>query len=296
MKVSPSRIKALELCSYKFYLNEVLRLPEREHPKATLGKLAHRIFELILAKKRAAKLKRFMGTKPPFLSVYPGIPRFARAYARANNIPYDWDEMNGMLMVAFLALDPHYHPDWVYHTEKRYEIDFGDFVISGVIDLLIEKSDCFVILDLKSQGIRFTEAEKEGNAQASCYQLYVDETYHKPARVEFVMLRHPPTSRTPDKHLQIVEPRSAAQHAGFKVYLKEMYKTFNRFSLADAHANFCDKKYFCDKVCQFRKPFAYEALMDDKGLVSNHFPGEAVEDPTQRIEQRQFKGCPRFNH
>lgn len=202
-----------------------------------------------------------------------------------------------MLDVAFMAIKPYYSPTWVYHTEKRYEIDFGDFVISGVIDLLIETPTGPVILDLKSQAIRFTKEELASSYQSMSYQLYVWRTYQRAARVEYVLLRHPPTSRTPTKHIQVTPAPPVSAYAGFEVYLKHMFRVFNGFSLEDAHSHFCDKEWFCDKVCQFKKAFKYNSLINiaDNSLIANYLPGDTPA-PTdeQYVEGREYRGCPRF--
>ncbi len=298
MKVSPSRLKALDLCSYKFYLNEVLKLPETTHPKALVGTLVHAIFEGYLAKKRSKDLELIVtvGWKGPKLT-HGRVRRWCQLFSEHHNIPINADEVIDMLDVAFLSIKPYYSPTWIYYTEKRYEIDFGDFIISGVIDLLIETPEGPVILDLKSQAIRFDKDELKNSYQSISYQLYVWREYKRAAKVVYVLLRHPPTSRTPLKHIQETPKPPESAYKGFEMYLKAMYKYMNGFSLEDAHSNFCEKKWFCEYVCQFKKPFKYNSILNikDNSVVASYLPGNTPE-PTdeQYVEGREFRGCPKF--
>jgi hypothetical protein len=87
------------------------------------------------------------------------------------------------------------------------------------------------------------------------------EKFGKPSFVEFVMLRHPPTSRTPNKHIQVVAPLNAHQLGGLREYLREMGKVMNDFSLEDGLKSPCTDIGFCQRVCSFYAPLDYWAIV-----------------------------------
>jgi hypothetical protein len=166
------------------------------------------------------------------------------------------EEFDGMLKVAFMYIAEYFkdNPNLNYTNEERFQIKIGFAEISGFIDLLIKFEDKdWIIVDLKSQGKRFTESELADNVQAVMYQLAVWKTYQKRARVDFIMLRHPPTTRTPDKHIQSVEPLTIDHFSGFEAYISHLYDIVQNFGHKEAHGNFCKKPGFCDYVCKYKK-------------------------------------------
>ncbi len=170
-------------------------------------------------------------------------------------------------------------------------------VVKGFIDRMAEFPNSFVISDFKSARNKMTKAEVRDSYQSKVYQLYVWKTFGKLASVRYIFLRHGPTSRAPDKHIMITEPATPEQLAGFEKYLEHMGKVVNAFGLAEAHSGFCADTSFCDRVCSFRKPMTYLALVDESGAtISTHMLDNAPHPAyNQRIEERSFGGCSRFN-
>ncbi len=138
----------------------------------------------------------------------------------------------------------------------------------------------------------------ENNIQAGIYQLYANEAFKQPAEVEFVMLRHPETKRTPGKHLQTVPPYSEQELKGFVKYLKYLDGQVQNFTVDTATDNLKAEKDsgFCKRVCGFREPLEYYILLDEKGKIVQSKVNEKELKPKegQTVKKMNYTGCPYF--
>jgi hypothetical protein len=140
-------------------------------------------------------------------------------------------------------------------------------------------------------------------ADGDKYQLYVYKQFGLPAEVEFIMLRHAPTTRTPEKHIQKVAPSTPDQLIGFEYYLEYMYKILTNFGVNDAYANFHKDEGFCQRVCSYRNPFKYWSIKDkvSKEIIRNVWidPNNLDNRPeikdNETLELLSSGGCPKFN-
>ena len=300
IKVSASRVKQLNSCSYIFYLKEVLKLPESVHPKTRVGSCLHAIMECLMKPKRKKDFDFILNNKF-VLSDYPNIIRLIRAYAFKYNLDSSLtDPIEEMVETVFLAIRPYFleNPNLNYTVEERFQIKVGDAEISGFIDLLIRLPDRWVIIDYKTQGKRFTANELKDNIQAAVYQLAVWMKYKEKSTVEFIMARHPPTKRTPEKHIQRVNSYEFEHLIGLQDYIKWLYGIVQNFSLQDAYSNFCKDKGFCTYVCQFKNKFDYRVVLnkDTREQISSYFLDEEIKlGENEVIEERSYGGCPLWN-
>ncbi len=171
-------------------------------------------------------------------------------------------------------------------------------IVKGFIDRMAQFSDSFIITDYKTARNKATKAEVASSYQSLVYQLYVWKTFGKLAEVHYAFLRHAPTKMTPRKHLMVTPPATPEQLAGFEAYLEYMYQSINSFGLAEAHAGFCTDKGFCDRVCSYRHPTAYWAVVNrvTGATVSTHMlDNEPQVDDNHVLEERRHLGCPKFN-
>lgn len=299
IRVSASRIKALKTCTYKFFCNEIERLPEKTHPKTIAGTICHTIFECLKNPRHRfwydwiVKEGSFKNTP---------VARLVRRWQVKHNIAQEIiDPIDEMVQVGLCKIDFfHSTATKVFPPEHEFKIEMETGILKGFIDDLAIYGDRAKIRDFKSQKEKFTAVELENEIQASIYQLYVWKAFGLPAEVEFVLLRHPPTKRHPKLHLQIVPPKTKTQLEGLEVYLEHMATVFKNFGLSDAHADFAadDKKraYFCQYICQFKNPFEYQSVSKDGKLVKNYAMNETVVlDPGEKLEVRKHAGCPRFH-
>ncbi len=186
--------------------------------------------------------------------------------------------------------------------------------MSGFIDLLIlwgeepkGAGQVFapsgaIVIDLKTQGTKFTRAELPSNVQALCYQMATYRQFGIIPAVEFILLRHPPGPRSPDKHIQRVEPPTLSALLGLEDYIISTYQRVNQFTLEDALAFPTEDFGFCTRVCPYYKPFSYWVLCrtdDPKGLspLSSHLSVDKAQEACDNaangstILERYHKGC-----
>lgn len=307
IRVSASRLKTLKECSLLFWYQERERLPERTHHKTRQGSCIHSIFECLLNPKRAAVLRAILHDGF-FLVAHPALVRFIQLYdAKYGIAPYEIHAMEGMLQVTFIAIKPYFDPYFAaldagesapfrYYTEKRFQMEVGEAVMSGFIDLLLVWPDRARVIDLKSQAKKWTVVDVSNNVQAAIYALATYREFGFLAATDFVMVRHAPTKRHPRLHLQSVEAPSRVHLAGLESYIESMYGAVNQFSMEDALSHPHDDLGFCERVCQFNRPFSYWAVVkkaDHSEIVSTHLaenkPSAMGED--EIVEERTHKGC-----
>lgn len=309
IRVSATRLKSLWDCTVQFYYKEILRLPDSGHYKARQGDAMHSLFEDLLKSKRRALLRSIIvdGVDP---AAIPVILRFIRAYDRRYAIsPYEMQDMTNMLKVAFLGIVPYFKPyfaaldaglprPFVYHTEYRFKIAVGKAVLSGFIDLILIYPDHVIVVDLKSQAKKFTQAELPHNPQAIVYQLVAYREFGFLPPVEFILLRHAPSKRYPSLHIQRVEPPPLVALRGLEDYVDYTYGIVNSFGLQEAYSRPHRDIGFCERVCRYRKPFTYTALVHKGDLngqpIETFEVGQKQTKPAadEVLVERQHEGCP----
>ena len=298
--LSASRLKTFLSCSWIFYCEYILKLPSATHPKTKIGSLAHLIFEVLQNPRHKKHYDAIMNA--PKKSIYnsKAIARLVKKHLDKNPdvtqaISADLDALTivGLQNDFFCAESEKLLP-----PEHEFLLEIDGMKIKGYIDVLAFYKDKIKIRDYKSQGKRFTEDEMENNIQAGIYQLYANHKFNQPAEVEFVMLRHPETKKTPKKHLQVVPPYNKAQLEGFVQYLKYLDELVQNFSLETATNNLKveNDSGFCKRVCQFREPMEYYILLDKGGEIvqTSKNKNDLIAKEGQRIEKKSYSGCPHF--
>lgn len=300
IRLSASRLASLEQCSYKFYCNEVLKLPEATHPKTLCGSALHSILEALVKPRHRKHYDQIMAAQSVYSS--KAISRLVRWWKVKHSIPENIiADLDAMALLVLNETDFFCQgAEELLPPEHEFLFDTKTAPLKGFIDKLARYKDYFKIIDYKSKGKRFTEKELKDNYQASVYQLYVWKKFKMPAIVEFVMARHAPTTRTPDKHLQIVPAKNEQQLRGFELYLEFVGERFKSFGLEDAYSDFAahdsSRKSFCQYVCKFKDPFDYVAVTKNGELVRTHFlDDKVVLAEGESSEVRSHKGCPAFH-
>lgn len=307
-RVSASRLKSLDSCSMQFYLSEYENIPQKVWAKTHAGSTVHSILEALRRDRHRAHLDLVKATGTIYAS--PAISRLVRAWVAKTKMGPDIvepiDDMAMLVLNQTNFLDTGATQTFDPEHEFKLTLKNGG-VVKGFIDRLAIYGGAYndtggtqhaVITDYKSQGKRFTANELRDNYQALTYQLYVWRAFGIPATVEFIMLRHPATSRTPEKHIQRVEPSTPAQLAGFETYLEHMHQVLQGFGLSQAYAHFHDDVGFCERVCSYRHPMDYLILRKVKtkevvGTFMLDNPPHIGQD--EYVETAHHKGCPRFN-
>jgi CRISPR/Cas system-associated exonuclease Cas4 (RecB family) len=303
LRLSASKIKALTDCARKFYCNFILMLPEKTHPRTICGSIVHSVLECCARPRHHKHYDMIMSGRK---SVYnsPAVARLVRMWQDKHNLAQDIiDDVDDMVLVVFNHTN--FFDEGATQTfppEHEFNIKLpSGGAIKGFIDRFAIYGSESVITDYKSQKMRFTDEELKNNIQATMYQAYVMYTFGLPARVNFILLRHPPTKRDPQKHIQTVEPKTKEQIDGFFVYLEYLASIFGNFGLQESISNYCadkpEKAYFCQYICKFKEPMDYVAHIGTDGkIIRGYFMDDKMPElkEGESLEPRHYGGCPRF--
>lgn len=308
VRISASRLKTLNQCSLKFWYEEFLRIPSKTHHKTHQGSAIHKVFELLMAPKRLP-LFRALVLAPTTAPIPVSVSRFFRSYDACHGMaPYEMADMLAMLRVAFIGIRPYfvdsagaYSPPPRVLNEHRFQFELEEATISGFIDLLLVWPDRAVVIDLKSQGKKFSAKELADNVQSVIYQLATHRETGFVPTVDFILLRHGPTPRTPLLYLQRVDPLSVGALGGLSQYLVDMYRVVNDFTFEDAVSSPLLDEGFCLRVCPHRQPSDYWALVpkEDPTVLTplKTYPldkpptGDTYDATTQVLVKRSHHGC-----
>lgn len=298
-RVSASSLKTLSECTMKYYLSRVEMLPEKTWPRTHAGSASHSVLEALYSEKHRHHYEAVKNAGSIYAS--PAIQRLVNVWQwktkMEDSIVADID---GMCMVAINEtnfLDEGATKRFEPEHEFRLTLKNGG-TVKGFIDRLAEYGDQFVIWDYKTQRDKFTNEEVLNNFQSLVYQLYVWRTFGKMAEVRYLMLRHAPTKRFPNRHLQVTPPATPAQLEGFSIYLEHMHNVMNNFGLEEAQLKYHEDRGFCDRVCSYRKSFPYVRVTKVKTgeLVGKYFLDFCPQIKDDELAERcTFKGCLRFN-
>lgn len=302
LRISASSLKSLSQCSYKFYLNRIEKLPESTHPKTSIGSCAHSVLECLFKPKHRKHYDIIMSGGSIYHSsaIKRMVKRWQIKYNLAQELIDDLDSiiLCGLKNTNFLEAGA----DEIFDSEWEFNLNGKNFQSRGFVDRMARYADLMVIKDYKTLSLTNKTEEdlmEEFEIQGTIYQYAVMEKFGLSCKVEFYLLRYPPTSKKPHRHIRIVQPKTKLQLSGFVQYLEFMGTKLKNFGLSDAYANFAadeKKNYgFCRYVCQFRNPFDYKVIIGEKTTTSYFLTDKVVAGPGEQVEIRHYKGCPRFH-
>jgi len=249
--LSASRIKTLQMCSWKYWGNYKLKLPDTSNDGASRGWICHLIFELL----GNPRHKKHYETIIKHGSIFkcPPIERLTLYHARKLNVH---DDENLELIDSMTVNGLHYdffgsddlEPTKAISEEAfDIEVETEDFSyrIKGFIDklFLYEETSYALIRDFKSSKQVFKGKEVTDNLQDLMYSLAVKHLYpnYKKRESEFLFLKFDLSkdlfNKTGNGVLKM-EPLSDAELYGFQYELTEIQKIIDNFDEEQAHSNF----------------------------------------------------------
>ena len=299
INISASSLKTLNNCTFKFYCERLLRLPQVSNPKTELGQLCHRILYFLRLKKHLHIYDLIIKNG---IYYYKPLARYIKIYCIKYNISKEIEsDLNDLILLALTKIN-FYHKGAIeiFKPELKFEITIGKYNLKGFIDSgaiysINDKKEA-LLYDYKSQSVRFSKKELEDELQSTVYQYYIYTKYKIPCSVEFVMLRHEGTKRLPNKHIQRIEPKSEDELKGFEKYLEYIGNIINNFGYDDAIGSFCNNENFCKYICQFKSSFDYKILLDSAGKILKMVRMEEKLEAKagERIEVKRYSGCPKW--
>ena len=303
--LSASRIKTLETCSWSYYCNYELKIPQRQNEGALRGTIVHLIFELILKDRHRHHKKLILDSNA--LDGSPSIKRLVLKCLSKDQKLHDlpmmseenWELMNKMIVVG-LRNDFFGEGGKVVDPEKEFLIENRSpkYKIRGFMDKPIkyEKEKQIKIVDYKSSKQKFRGEELTANIQAMSYSLAAKKLWpgYKPF-IEFLFLRFPRSAQQQCKFTD-------EQLNGFEYFLEKCYEQINSFTEEDAKSNYAKggkSSWMCKAGktwrCPYLDSFTYYQIVDKKdkvverSLKKSHL--RELEDG-EKLKELHYDGCP----
>lgn len=314
--LSASKIKTFESCSWKYWCNYHLKLPQENNDGARRGTVCHLIFELLVKSKHKKHFDLIMEAQT--LDASPAVKRLVKKSLVKEE---GYSEENYLLCeeMIIVGLDNDFYgaKGEVNSPEKEFllENENPKYKIRGFIDKPVEYNKKLKIVDYKSSKSKFNKNELNSNVQAMTYTLAAQTIWPKLKNVlvEFLFLRFP---KSPSQQIRFTKE----QLSGFEYYLEHVYTIINNFTESDATSNLASTKPmpkrdegFCGPLncgfakhkgqlkkdgtlmwhCPFKFDFEYYSLIDaDGNLLKNSFNKEDLDESKGEIKHQSYGGCP----
>jgi hypothetical protein len=249
--LSASRIKTLQMCSWKYWGNYKLKLPDKSNDGASRGWICHLIFELLGEERHRHHYDKIITKGSIFAS--KAISKLVLYHARKLNVDDDEnlqliDDMtvNG-LHYDFFGGDDYNPTEAISEEAFDIEVETEDFSyrIKGFIDklFLYEDQSYALIRDFKSSKQVFKGKEITDNLQDLMYSLAVKHLYpkYKKRESEFLFLKfnlNKDLLGQSGNGVLKMEPLTDAELVGFQYELTEIQNIIDNFDEEQAHSNF----------------------------------------------------------
>lgn len=298
--LSASSLKSFDTCTWLYFCQYELKLPQSTNDGALRGTIVHLIFELLLNKRHRHHYDKIMHRDD--IAGSPAIRRLVIKKLKEVKIlsPDNYELCNRMILVG-LKTD-FYGKETigtsVSEPEFRFELENENpkYVVRGFIDKMIYYPNGNIkIVDYKSSKAKFSGDDLTANIQAMTYSLVGYKVFDADdVSVEFIFLRYP------KQPLQQVHP-TKDQLKGFEEYLAYMYDLILNFDEKRAKSNMAaynDKnKWLCKAgkwICPYYNGFDYYAVVDEKNknLKTSFNKKDLVVESGQKIVKKRYSGCP----
>ena len=294
IKLSPSALQNLEKCSWMFFCQNLLKIPQRPSTAMSLGLIAHLVLQLML-KPRRKKLFKFVVGQNSIIG--SSLEFLCRQQLNKHKIfsEENLDKLNTFIMTG-LRTDFYCEGSTKILTEQWIKLEDDNYIIRGIIDKLIfydhKKIHC---LDFKTSKIKFNKKDAENNLQGQIYSLAVLEEYGVIPEFEFIFLKF---VRQPIQKLKKFTKRELL---GLKSTLTNIATYIQGFGIKEAKSNYAaydpNRQYICKRMCQYKNPFIYYSLVDIDGkMLKSSFNKADLEPDLKKginlaIIQRRYNGC-----
>ena len=305
--LSASRLKTLETCSWSYWCNYHLKLPQKQNEGALRGTVCHLVFEMLIKKKHKkhftliTKGDSIRGSSAVFRLIMKHLSQMEESFDLPMTNEENMKLMNDMILVG-LRCDFFGTGGKVDSPEHEFLIknENPPYKIRGFIDkpILYKKNKQIKIVDYKSSKYKFRGEELHSNIQAMVYTLASKKEWkgYKPT-IEFQFLRFP---RQPLQQLQFTD----AQLNGLEHYLSHAFGIINNFTEETATTNYAadtKKNSWLCKIgkwrCPYIDPYDYFVAVNKKGEETNKALKkkdlQKILKKGEKIETRSYDGCPR---
>lgn len=315
--LSASKIKTFENCSWLYWANYILKLPQLKNEGAKKGEICHWIFELLINNKHIDHYNKII--KQDSIVGSLAVERLVKFYIKKvalENTQANLLQIDKMILVG-LKNDFFIKDGVLVAPEFKFDLlnEIKGFRIKGFMDKPFIVGGRIIIDDYKSSKKKYEGEEQESNVQALIYSYAAKQIWPnlKPT-VRFIFLQYPenPIMETDFKDDVL---------KGFELYLSETQEKINNFTKKDAISYFAaDRstpegefkgKLLCGFAkypgqlkkdgtkmwaCPFKFKFDYFILKDKQGkIIKTSFKQEELDNKKGTITKELYPGCPRWN-
>lgn len=256
-KLSASRIKTAQSCSWLYHCKYKLKLPDTSNDGASRGTVCHNILELLAKKGRYRYYQQIVKARDVF--VIPSIRRLILLYARSLDVG-DEENLELIKSMTLRGILYDFHgkslgkPTHSF-SEKHFQIDVNDgdkkYRINGFIDklFLYNDSNIAVVRDFKTSKQVFKGKDRTDNLQDLMYSLAVKHLYPKYCnrRTEFLFLKFDlevDLLGDPGPGVLSMVPLSDAELEGFEYQLSAIQAYLDKFNEDTAVSNFAGSQNY----------------------------------------------------
>ena len=178
--LSASRLKTLETCSWSYWCNYHLKLPQKQNEGALRGTVCHLVFEMLVKKKHKKHFNKIFkgGTIKASPAVHRMVMKHLMQMENSFDLPMTNEENTELvddMIVVGLNCDFFGRGGKVDNPELEFLLDSKDpeYKIRGFIDkpIVYKKGKKIKIVDYKSSKYKFRGEELHSNVQAMVYTL-----------------------------------------------------------------------------------------------------------------------------
>jgi len=300
IKLSASKIKTIDGCSWLYYSKYILKLPDTPNSGASRGTICHLIFELLLNDRHKKYFKDLCSGKAGIIK-NPAIHRLILKHAKKLKVD-DEENLNLIYDMIQTGLQTDFYCSGAQSVvpEEEFLLEQDNYIINGFIDKLAKyKKNEYKIFDYKSSKGKFSKEEIDFNLQNLMYSLAVyKNTGHIPD-VSFIFLKF---KKQP---IQEAPKPTKEQLEGFEEYLKYISGYIASFdeekAVQNLAVNYPKKKWMCGSdvegkwICPSRLPVTYYIGLDkDEKFIKSSFKREELFNDSKiaLINKIEYKGCP----
>lgn len=306
IKLSASRIKTLETCSFLYYVKYVLKLPDKSNKGAQLGTITHLILECLTHKRRHDLAKKMLESG----NIYCHAPTRRLIYKHLERLDYGDEEARDINKYCLVALKNDFFIQGfdLGAPEKAFELITDKYHLIGFIDKYGLKDTVGKVVDYKTSKTKFTGTDAKFNVQALAYSLAAMKMWPqlKKVFINFLFLKFPNSPKQ-------VFGYSKKEIDGFEAYLAYLTETLEDFGYEQAISNFAaldyNKKRLCGSegvkddgtvkwICPYQKPYQYWALYENGVLKKTYHYNEMPKVESSgsvEVKLMNYDGCAYFN-
>ena len=246
VKLSASRIKTAQSCSWLYWSKYKLKLPEHGNDGARRGTVCHNVFEFLSKQKTKAHYNKVVKAKDPFAS--KAVKELIMSDASELGVTDD-ENMTMIKEMIINGLGCNFHgeelgiPDEAY-AELDFDIEKNGYHIRGFIDQLFLYKDKKIALirDYKTSKKIFEGKEKDDNLQDYMYSLAVRHLFpeYNARSSEFLFLKFDLNKNG----LLKMEPIDDEDLDGFELQLQAIQDYLENFDERTAKSGYAFDKGF----------------------------------------------------